>query len=144
MPQSIPVHPAGAPHDDPYAAGYYDGLAQDPPGVPAAEDGQAPAAGVAAEERYLHGYWQGRHDRDHHRLELRGEGRGRRYYLDGRAVHNGDQVEIQLEDGQWRQVRLEGLPAEILGYGLLPALAGGYELVAKVPLKALFRWPAAG
>jgi hypothetical protein len=69
---------------------------------------------------------------------------GRRYHLDGRPVHNGDRVEVQLEDGQWRQVRLEGLPAEILGYGLLPALAGGYELVAKVPLKALFRWPAAG
>lgn len=60
------------------------------------------------------------------------------------VAHNGDQVEVQLEDGQWRQVRLQGLPAEILGYGLLPALAGGYELVAKVPLKALFRWPAAG
>jgi hypothetical protein len=144
MPHSIPVHPAGdAPPDDPYDAGYYDGLAQDDPpgGAPPAEDGQAPAAGVAAEERYLHGYWQGRHDREHHRLQLRGESHGYRYYLDGRPVHNGDQVEVQLEDGQWRQVRLEGLPAEILGHGLLPTLAGGYELVAP---KALLRWPVAG
>ena len=83
MPQSIPVHPAGAPPDDPYGAGYYDGLAQDPPGVPAAEDGQAPAAGVAAEKRYLHGYWQGQHGREHHRLQLRGESHGYRWPVAG-------------------------------------------------------------
>jgi hypothetical protein len=100
--------------------------------------------GPAAAERYRHGCWQGQQDRKLRRLELRDDGRGGRYYLDGRPIHNGDQLEIQFADGQWHELRIEVLPAEILGYGLLPTLAGGYELVAKVPSKALLRWPALG
>jgi hypothetical protein len=73
-------------------------------------------------------------------LELRVSTGGQRYYLDGRPVHNGDIVELLLEDGKWLPLRLEGMPRELLGYGL-PRLAGGYEFIVKVPSFASFRWP---
>jgi len=47
---------------------------------------------------------------------------------------------VALQEGGWLRLRLEGMPRELLGYGL-PALAGGYELIVKVPRSAGFRWP---
>lgn len=75
-----------------------------------------------------------------HSLELRSDAGGARYFLAGRPVHNGDEVEVALQEGGRLLLRLEGMPRELLGYGL-PALAGGYELVVKVPRSAGFRWP---
>ncbi|HVR11789.1 MAG TPA: hypothetical protein VMW75_27350 [Thermoanaerobaculia bacterium] len=77
MPQPPPPHPAAAPPgspglDDNYAAGYRDGLANDAAHVSGAGEAPAlfadllePGAVAAAEERYLRGYFQGQHDRQH-------------------------------------------------------------------------------
>ncbi len=75
-----------------------------------------------------------------HPLERRSDSGGDRYFLAGRPVYNGDEVEVALQEGGWLLLRLEGMPRELLGYGL-PALAGGYELIVKVPRSANFRWP---
>jgi hypothetical protein len=74
-------------------------------------------------------------------LELSTDTGGIRYFLDGRPIHNGETIEVALQEGGWLALRLEGMPREIWGYGL-PILAGGYQLVVKVPPAALFRWPA--
>ena len=42
-----------------------------------------------------------------HRLELREQGGGLRYFLDGRPVHAGDLLEILLRAGEWLAVRFE-------------------------------------
>jgi|GEM_PF-2955687 len=76
-------------------------------------------------------------------LELGQDGGGRRYYLAGRAVHNGDRVEVAMEGGGWLEVRLEGMPQEILAYGFA-RLDGGVEVIAKLPAVAGCRWPEAG
>jgi hypothetical protein len=66
---------------------------------------------------------------------------GDRYHLDGRPVHCGDVVEL-LFDGadDWRRVRLEGMPDQVLA---CMELAGGLVLSASVPVGATLRWPAA-
>ncbi|HLX08944.1 MAG TPA: hypothetical protein VKY89_13910 [Thermoanaerobaculia bacterium] len=77
MPQTPSSHPAAAPpppvpHDDDYAHGYRDGLANEPAYVAGAgqsaalfADLFAPGAVAEREERYLRGYLQGQHDRQH-------------------------------------------------------------------------------
>lgn len=79
---------------------------------------------------------------DGEQLEARAEAGGR-YFLAGRPVHNGDVVEVALKGGGWLALRLEGMPRELLGFGL-PALDGGHEMVVKVPSCARFRWPEPG
>lgn len=63
--------PASA-QDDNYDAGYSDGFANEPAYVSGAGQAAAlfadilePGAVAATEERYLRGYWQGQHDRQH-------------------------------------------------------------------------------
>jgi hypothetical protein len=67
---------------------------------------------------------------------------GRRFFLAGQPVHNGDVVELALADGSWLALRLEGMPGQILRYGDLPQLAGGGDLALVLPRCALFRWPS--
>jgi hypothetical protein len=63
-----------------------------------------------------------------------------RYHLGGSVVHNGDVIEIELETG-WRAVRVEGMPEQLLGFGLVPACVGGVDLAVLLPRAGRYRWP---
>ncbi len=57
-----------------------------------------------------------------HRLELREDNGGLRYFLDGRPVHAGNLLEMLLRAGEWLAVRFEWpvedeLPTLQLGLG---------------------------
>ena len=67
---------------------------------------------------------------------------GERHFLDGRAVHAGDGLELQLADDRWVGGRYEwdfkrGTPA--LFY---MGLAGGGQVSFHIPSSAILRWPA--
>lgn len=76
---------------------------------------------------------------------------GRRHFLDGRAVHAGDVLELLAGDGHWLAIRYEwswdhdtpptahttlGAPPEAERQGLQPTVS--FEL----PPRAILRWPS--
>ncbi len=71
-------------------------------------------------------------------LRLGDDGGGRRYYLAGRPVHNGDVLEIRLVDGDWLRVRIEHLPEDPTIYVWVGRT---FEATTRVPRDAFLRWP---
>ena len=75
-----------------------------------------------------------------HLMELKEDGGGKRWHLQGRRLQSGDVVEIELADGRWVPVRLDGMSGEIRGCGRIE-LAESEDLLTTLPMTASFRWP---
>jgi hypothetical protein len=73
-------------------------------------------------------------------LILRHESAGYRHYLDGRAVHCGDQIELQLggRHGPWLKVRYEANLSAEDGPAVVLLAMGGRIYYDE---DASFRWP---
>jgi hypothetical protein len=73
------------------------------------------------------------------KLILARDAGGPRYHLEGRAVHCGDLLELQMDHNEWQTLRIEGLPDAPRYF---QALAGGLQMPCFPPDGAQFRWPA--
>ena len=83
------------------------------------------------------------------RLTLREDRGGLRYFLAGRPVHCGDVVEVLIGRGTWLEVRLEGMPDDLLAYfevdaGWPEASDGvrGPEVHFPLPEAVFCKWPS--
>lgn len=83
-------------------------------------------------------------------LELTRDAGGLRHTLDGKAVHAGTTLEVQLEDGKWIEGRYEWnyegdtLPRFHLGLAGEPPGPPTDEGALKLPTWAILRWPGQG
>lgn len=131
---------------------------RDEQGLPNGPAWEAWVAALEAVEEACREDWNAEHFEPmlgyepHQHLVLGRDDGGRRYFLDGRPVHAGAELDLLLADGHWLRVRFEwswhdarstahvalGAPPEAQRQGVQPTVA--FELAPR----AVLRWPIDG